>query len=70
MQTTGGYIDLIFNKFEIRKLIGEIEIPKKISNILTSNSIYDRYKNKNLNMIKDLAENGNSIDRIYIIQWW
>jgi hypothetical protein len=21
-------------------------------------------------MIKDLAENGNSIDRIYIIQWW
>jgi hypothetical protein len=69
IQTTGGYIDIIFNKFEIKKVIGEIVIPKKVSNILNYSNIEERFKNKSLDMIRDRAENGDSIDKMQAIHY-
>jgi hypothetical protein len=69
MQTTGGYIDIVFSKFKIKRILGDINIPKKVSKRLIFEHIRKRYEKIDIETIRHMGEYGDDIDRMFAISY-
>lgn len=69
IQTSTGYIDAIFRKFDIKKSIGEIQIPKRIENEYYFDFIKRKFSEKDITEIKYTAENGKGILKSYALEY-
>lgn len=69
IQTTGGYIDIVFSKFQIKRVLGKINIPNRVSNITIFEHIRRKYENTNIETIRNTAEFGDDIDKMFAISY-
>ena len=69
IQTTGGYIDIVFSKFKIKKILNEVIVPDKVSNMVLFEHVKKKFKNTDIGIIREVAENGEDIDKLFAIQY-
>lgn len=69
IQTTGGYIDIIFSKFQVRKATGEVRIPKQVSNIILFENVIRKFNKVNIESVRDLAKTGSDIEKLFALQY-
>jgi hypothetical protein len=70
IQLNAGFIDIIFSKFTIYKVTGEIVIPNRISRVkhIFPNAI-QQYQKVSLNDVRNCALHGSCWDKYYAIQY-
>lgn len=69
IQATGGYIDIIFSKFQVRKATGEVRIPKQVSNITLFEHVTKKFNKVDIENIRELARTGDDIDKLFALQY-
>lgn len=69
IQTTGGYIDIIFSDFKIERNIGSITLPQKVPNIKLYERVKEKFHNIDIGEIRRIAKQSNSIERMFAIEY-
>jgi hypothetical protein len=69
IQTTGGYIDIIFSDFKIEKIIGSETLPQKVSNIRLHEVAREKFYGMDISRIRNIAKQGNSLERMWAIEY-
>lgn len=64
-----GYLDIIFSKFEIIKLVNSFELPKRLSCDWHFDSIRMKFKNVNIDEIRQLAESAKFPLKSYALEY-
>lgn len=69
IQTTGGYVDIIFSDFNIEKNVGNITLPKRVPNIKLHERVKEKFCNMYIDEIRRIARQSNSIERMFAIEY-
>lgn len=69
IQISTGYFDIIFKKFNIKKSIGEIKIPNRISLEYHFDFIKSKFYGKDVNEIKSIFECEDDIFKSYALEY-